>query len=218
MRKVAVVGALATALLFVSAHAQSPAWTEAKANVQNAMQQPSLLDGPRATLTEAERLQGHHGPVEIEGILGVDGKLHEVRVRHSSKAAAVDELALAAATASTFTPAKDANGVPIPVIIAVPYSLSAYKSATGGADEYRCAQFVRDMDWWKSVNPDRPFAEHELYKMQIGLFLTPVLLSGGMSNPEIVRTARSDFENVWTDAISRCRKKPKSLQKDIVFR
>ena len=31
------------------------------------------------------------------------------------------------------------------------------------------AQFVRDMDWWKSVNPDKPFSEHELHKLESGM-------------------------------------------------
>jgi hypothetical protein len=108
--------------------------------------------------------------------------------------------------------------MPMPVIITVPFALSGYKTATGGADEYRCQQFVRDMDWWKSVNPDRPFSEHELYKLEVGLYIAPVLLRGDKNNPDLMRAARADFEKVWTQAIDRCRKNPKMLQKDAIFR
>jgi TonB family protein len=218
MFKALTASALALAFMLPIANAQSPAWTEAKANNSNVKQRPSLLDGPNTDLPETEKKLGHHGPVVIEGILAADGKLKEARVAVSSKASTLDEIAMAAANASTFVPAKDADGNPIPIVISVPYSLVAYKSATGGVYEYRCEQFVRDMDWWRSVNPERPFSEHELYKMELGLFATPILLRGGMNNPEVARTAHADFEKLWSAAIDHCRKKPKMLQKDALFR
>lgn len=197
---------------------ESAAWTLAKANRTKVKVAPFFVDGPYAELPGSEKALGHHGPVVVEGILGVDGRLTEVRIKQTSHAPAVDQIAIKAALASTFTPAKDAQGEPLPIIIAMPFDLVAYKAAGGmGIQQYTCEQFVRDMDWWKSVNPDKPFSEHELYKLESGMeFAAAVSQANG--DYAGLKGFSADFDQRWVAAIEYCRKKPKRLQRDAIFR
>lgn len=195
----------------------SPAWIEAKANRPKLKQAPALKDGPVVDLPEAERAAGHHGTVLIEGIVGIDGTMSEARIRQTSKAVELDRLALEAAQASTFIPAMDAQGNPLAVVVTMPFDLVGYKSREGmGINQYRCDQFIRDMDWWQSVNPDAPFKNHELYQLHAGLqFAAAVNRTHGI---EDLQKVANGFETRWIKAIALCRKKPDMLQRDAIFR
>jgi TonB family protein len=197
---------------------ESAAWREATANRAKVKTAPSFIDGPRAELTETERALGHHGPVVVQGIIGLDGRMTEVRVRQSSQSPGVDRIALEAALASTFTPAKDASGTPLPIIVSMPFDLVAYKSAESmGMMEYTCEQFVRDMDWWKSVNPDKPFSAHELFKLESGMEFAAAI-SQAKGDYSRLKGFSSNFDQRWIAAIEYCRKKPKILQRYAIFR
>lgn len=197
---------------------QSQTWTEADANRPKMKIAPSFVEGPRAELPEQEKALGHHGPVIIQGVIGPDGKMSEARIKLTSNAPVLDQIALAAANASTFTPAKDANGAPLPVVISMPFDLVAYKAPGGmGILQYKCAQFVRDMDWWRSVNPDKSFKEHELYKMEIGFEMLS-LIQRARGDQEALRQSIAGFETRWKAAIDFCRKKPNGLQRDAIYR
>ncbi|WP_086607575.1 energy transducer TonB [Erythrobacter donghaensis] len=198
--------------------AVSPAWSEAIANRAKIKVAPAYIDGPRPELPEAEKALGHHGTVRVEGIIGVDGKMTEVRIKQTSNSPVLDKIALDAAIASTFTPAKDVQGQPLPVVVAMPFDLVAYKSEQGmGIVQYTCEQFVRDMDWWKSVNPEKPFSEHELHKLESGMEFAAAI---SRANGDYARLKgfSSDFDQRWLAAIDYCRKKPKILQRDAIFR
>jgi TonB family protein len=202
----------------IAAVEQSQTWAEAEANRQKMKVAPSFVEGPRAELPESEKTHGHHGPVVIQGIIGIDGRMHEARVKVASGALAIDEIALAAAAASIFLPAKDANGIPLPVVISMPFDLVAYKASGGmGILQYKCSQFVRDMDWWKSVNPDKTFKEHELYKMEIGFEMLS-LIQRARGNQALLSQSVAGFEVRWSAAIDLCRKKPDMLQRDAIYR
>jgi len=201
-----------------SAAADGALWAQAKENRAKVKTPPAFIEGPRAELPEAEKALGHHGPVVIEGIIGVDGRMTEVRVKRTSHAPLLDEIAVDAARASTFTPAKDANGVPLSIIVAMPFDLVAFKSDQEmGIMQYTCEQFVRDMDWWKSVNPDKPFKDHELYKLESGMEFAAVALQANRDNAKLEGFS-AEFDQRWLAAIAYCRKKPRVLQRDAIFR
>ena len=200
------------------APAESAAWREAAINRPLIKTAPAFVDGPRAQLPEAEKVLGHHGPVVIQGIIGIDGRMIEARVKQTSHAPVLDQIALDAAMASTFTPARDVEGTPLPIVIAMPFDLVAYKSEQGmGILQYTCDQFVRDMDWWKSVNPDKSFKEHELYLLESGLDFASAIQRAGKDR-EALNKAGAGFEQRWEAAIACCRKKPHILQRDAIFR
>lgn len=197
---------------------QSQTWTGADANKPKMKVAPSFVEGPRAELPESEKALGHHGPVVVQGIIGIDGKMSEARIKLTSNAPVLDQIALASANASTFTPAKHANGAPLPVVISMHFDLVAYKARGGmGILQYKCAQFVRDMDWWKSVNPDKSFKDHELYIMEIGFEMLS-LIQRARGDQEALRQSIAGFETRWNAAIEFCRKKPNVLQRDAIYR
>jgi TonB family protein len=196
----------------------SAAWSAAEANRDRVKTAPSFVDGPHADLTDAEKALGHHGPVLIQGIIGLDGKMAEARVKTSSGAPTLDGIALAAATASTFVPAKDADGAALPVVIVMPFDLVAYKAVGGmGITKYSCAQFVRDMDWWASAHPDKTFKDHELYRMELG-FEMMAMISQARGNNAALGKSINAFADRWTAAIDLCRTKPTMLQRDAIYR
>ena len=200
-----------------SRNTSSASWAEAVANRENMATPPKFVEGPYATLTESEKALGHHGPVVVEGIIDVDGRMREPRIKVSSRAEAVDAIALDAAGASTFSPAMDAAGAALAVVVAMPFDLVSYKSRSGGMFEYRCDQFVRDMDWWKRAHPEEAYKKHELYTMQLGFFMSGLVLRSGKEQ-ELFRAEIERFDERWLAAIETCRKKPKLLQKDVIFR
>lgn len=196
----------------------SASWREAIANRPSIKVAPTFVDGPRAHLPESEKALGHHGTVLIEGIIGTDGRMAEARVKRTSHAPVLDQIALEAAMASTFTPARGADGAPLAVVIVMPFDLVAYKSEQGmGIMQYTCEQFVRDMDWWISVNPEKPFSAHELHQLESGMEFAAAI---SRANGDYARLKgfSSDFDQRWLAAIDYCRRKPKVLQRDAIFR
>lgn len=197
---------------------ESATWREAVANRPRIKTAPTFVDGPSARLPESEKALGHHGIVMVQGIVGIDGKMTEARIKQTSYAPVLDQIALDAALASTFTPARDADGIPLPIVISMPFDLVGYKSEQGmGILQYTCEQFVRDMDWWKSVNPDKPFKEHELYLLESGMEFASAIQRAGMDR-KALNKAGTGFEQRWDAAIAYCRKKPRALQRDAIFR
>jgi TonB family protein len=197
---------------------ESSAWEQARSNRTRIKVAPAYIDGPSADLTEAEKALGHHGPVVVEGIIGVDGRMTEVRIKQTSHSPGVDRIAMEAAMASTFRPAKDEQGQPLPILVAMPFDLVAYKAAEGiGIQTYTCQQFVRDMDWWRSVNPDKPFSKHELYLLESGMDFASAISQAKGDRARLTGYS-SDFDQRWLAAIEDCRKRPRALQRDMIFR
>lgn len=69
---------------------------------------------------EARRL-GEEGTVHVRLRVLADGQPTDLRVQRSSGAQALDNAALAAAAASTFRPARNAEGVAVEAVVIVPY-------------------------------------------------------------------------------------------------
>ena len=192
-------------------------FAEGRANVARARTRPEFVDGPEPVLPEAEKAQGHHGTVVVEGVVAADGRMHSARVKVSSRAPALDAIALDAAKATKFTPARDEAGSPLPVHVLMPFELVAYKTPKGGLFEYRCGQFVRDMDWWRTAHPEKQLSDHELYKMALGLSFVSGMQARG-ADPQKFLKAAGAFPARWAKAVEKCRAKPGMLQKDALFR
>lgn len=217
------VGIALAALLQVPAATPATAQTadqalrvEAQANRARMKAPPTFIDGPHAVLPDAEKAQGHHGQVVIDGVIAPDGRMHAARVKTSSELPTLDAIALAAAEHSRFAPAKDAAGAPLAVLISMPFDLVAYKSAKGGVFEYRCDQFVRDMEWWHGAHPQKAYSEHELYRMELGVQMLS-LIQAARGDQDRLRKAIAAFDGKWIAAIEACRKTPTKLQKDALF-
>lgn len=103
-----------------TAPAESPAMAAARANRSRMRTTPQSVTMVPPDYPEDERAAKHGGTAMVRGILGTDGKLGEAVISRSSGFPALDAAALDAVRASTFSPAKDADGVAIAVPISVP--------------------------------------------------------------------------------------------------
>lgn len=178
----------------------------AEANTPLIATQPEWLSGPDAAYPEEERALGHHGTVEVRGLLGVDGRLRYATVSRSSRAPALDAVALAAITSSEYRPARDANGNTIPTMLATVRMFESYTSSEGvGAAMYTCPQFVLDMDWFKQTWGEEALNDHRFYLIIRGLG-TIARLSGGGGASSI--ESNESYLRRWNRAIETCRNRP----------
>jgi TonB family protein len=186
----------------------SAAWEEAKANSARIKGKPEMVEGSFPALPEAEKALGRHGEVRIQGIVTLEGTITDLRISESSNVPELDRLALDAASAFTFKPATDAEGQAIAVLVTVPFYFNAYVGDDGFATSYRCEQFVRDMDWWRSANPDKPFKEHQLYAALVGMQTIALMQRNDMGG--VIAAVRA-MPARWDKALQKCRKKPDLL-------
>jgi len=182
---------------------------EAEANKVRMKNRPRFLSGPHAKLPEAERLAGHNGTVIVSGIVDVSGNFTEIRLRQSTGAPVLDQLALDAAKATRFTPASDESGTPLSVPVSMPFEFYASQSSEpgGGLVHYRCDQFVRDTDWWHSTHPEAKWSDYKLYTFMVGF----AVLSNQNKNPVERFKAGGLIREQWPHWIQACREHPDQL-------
>lgn len=178
----------------------------AESNVALIATRPQWVSGPDPEYPEEERALGHHGRVEVRGVLGVDGRLRYTSISRSSRAPVLDQLALETVLASEYRPAKDASGNPIPVIFDAPVTFYSFTSSEGvGAAMYTCRQFVLDMDWFKATWDEEALRNHYFYLLVRGLGTIARLSSGGgIGNIE----SNESYARRWDRAIETCREHP----------
>jgi TonB family protein len=214
----------AAALAAVQASLFSPAKDAAGVAIEVLISVPQLFDPTdlhAVVLTrgdpgypEAERAAGHHGKVEIGGMLGPDGRMVDAKVTVSSRAPGLDAAALAAARATLFRVRRDAAGKPLLGPVKLNFGFDSYHSAGegGGILRYRCDQFVLDATWWKTAWPAK---EHDaFFTMMLGL-RTVMQMSGGRFDAAALRGTVSDMEQRWDKAIEACRASPTALFIDV---
>jgi TonB family protein len=197
--------------------AEDSAIAAAKANRRKVKTPPAMIsagiDGMKAAV-EAQRALGHHGEVVVVGILGADGRLRGAKIETGSRSQELDGLALEAARQSILSPAKDPTATPIPVWLSMPFSFKnrAFREG-GGAHTYLCSEFTQDFGWWRAAWPDRPWSEHEFYKLMLGFGMLGIL-SEAKDDQAAIRRSVGDFELQWTSAIDGCPAKPNALVAD----
>ena len=164
---------------------------------------------------EAERAAGHHGKVEIGGMLGADGRMVDAKVTVSSRAPGLDAAALAAAQATLFRVRRDAAGKPLLGPVKLNFGFDSYHSAGegGGVLRYRCEQFAIDQTWWKEVWPAKQ--HDEFYSMMLGL-QTVMLMNSGQMSGAALSGSLADFAQRWDKAVEACRAKPAALFIDVM--
>lgn len=184
----------------------SAAMAEAMANRSLAKTRPSFTRQPDYRRPEAARDRGEFGEVVLSGIIGADGRFTEAQIKVSSRSSIIDDTALAAVPTFLFQPARDADGKAISVSANLPleYPHVEFRGKDGLA-EYRCAQAVRDYDWWNRTWPadkkDRVFATLRgmVVMSDLGAGRKPV-----------------DFDAEWGAAIESCRTTPDRKMLDLL--
>lgn len=179
----------------------------AEANLQLVKTQAVLTEPGSLEIPENTKATGQHGEVLVRGLLGADGRFRNLSVAISSRGAELDQHAIANAAAAKFEPARDAEGAPLEILASYPQEFYHYASADGvGLALYGCAQFVRDIDWWSSVYPEKKITENRLYVMTVGLGVMARL--GGGVKQALAAADVGGFPNRWNDALQTCRANP----------
>lgn len=178
----------------------------AEANTSLITTRAEWVSGPEAEYPDAERALGHHGRVEVRGLLGIDGRVRYATLSQSSRAPALDAIALASVEGSVYQPAKDANGNPIPTMLTTNRFFENYTSSEGvGAAMYTCPQFVLDMDWYKQTWGEDQLNEHRFYLMIRGLSTIARMNSGAGI---VAIESNESYRSRWNRAIETCRSHP----------
>lgn len=201
----------------VAVVADTPAITEAKANRPRVKTPPSVKESKIAWyLAElaAVRLTGQSGKVMVEGIIGVDGRYTDLRVRTSSRGAALDALALKTAGALQFVPAKDAAAKPIAIWALYPFDFDVLDADTRNVATYRCDMAVRDWNWWRAAWPELPKQKFPNYNFFTGFEL--LAKNPADRTPSDVGKRLSSFSVRWDKAFEICRSAPTRLFEEVL--
>lgn len=188
------------------------AFEEANAHRERIATGPTYVSGSPVTPSAEDLAIGRHGLVSFAGILGVDGRLHYIQVTESSGYPSLDAAAVSGMEQWVFTPAKDSSGAPVSMIISLPVTVIGFgsRAADGGLSRYGCAQFTRDLDWWRSVNPDAGWMSNMVYGR-----LATLGLEGSMSGGNFAQ-AYVSFNKRWDQAIAKCRAQPEKRLADMI--
>jgi len=165
------------------------------------------IDAELERRVAAARALGHHGQVVVEGIIGIDGRFTDLRVRTSSRADDLDALALDSARATIFKPARDAAGVPLAIWGAMPFEVMPASFGMGTIAGYRCDAFVRDMDWWQGAWPEAKLRDSRLYLMVSGFELVRAIGASGVDGG-MAKLKASTFDDRWVQGLATCRSQP----------
>lgn len=119
-------------------------------NLLPELSRPKIVEKTDAPFPEAARMAGHHGQVKITVTVDANGRVSAATVTVSSRSDLLDTAAADAARASRFRPALDDEGKPTEGSYVLTYRFDDRTLKT-----YRCADAVRDVDWWHAVWPGR---------------------------------------------------------------
>src|SRR5438067_2604909 len=172
---------------------------------------PKALHLPEAPYPEAEREAGHDGSVVIAAAVAEDGRIGgPVVVLESSRAPALDRLALDAARAATFEPPRDETGTPTEVPVRMTFVFGSYaaEGEGGGIDHYSCAALTRDATWWRSAFPE---AKWTAFPVAAQLFVAPLLQYGHRIPIGVILDRMKQFPPKWEKVLEGCRKRPGAL-------
>lgn len=177
---------------------------------------PRPVTLPAADYPAAERDAGHNGMVEVAAGIDEEGRIAgPVTVTAPSGAATLDALALAATRAATFTPARDAAGAAVEVPVRLTFLFGSYASAAPGSGfaAYRCAELVRDADWWRSAFPERKWSDFPVYAQ---LFVAPLLRYGHAIPMAAIVGRMHGFPAHWQELLAVCRTRPEARLADTI--
>ncbi|OYW23042.1 MAG: hypothetical protein B7Z43_04825, partial [Sphingomonas sp. 12-62-6] len=169
----------------------SAAIVEAKANRARMRGAPQYKQEPDTVVPPDAQERGEHGEAIVSAIVGVDGRMIEPTIKVSTRSAAIDKAALAAASEALFEPARDAAGGPIAVYISVSFKFDNAASFDRKAIfNYRCAQFIKDQAWWRMAWPEKP-------RDNFGNLLAGMTIVRFGTRPEDLKRGAAQFDEAW---------------------
>jgi TonB family protein len=176
--------------------------------------------GPRGAIDIPQWAKdaGHNGSATHQVEVGPDGTILSITIKRSSRSEAIDAAALDAAKAAWYIPATDPAGKPTSGMIEVRSEYARWddESPGGGLDTYRCADLIREYDWFIAAHKatgDRLFWPQNAYVGRL------MLANQGGIDPRdraAIARQRALFEKQWQAIVKQCRKMPDALMLDKV--
>jgi TonB family protein len=176
--------------------------------------------GPRGSIDipQSAKNAGHNGSATHQVTIGADGAILSITLKRSSRSDAIDAAAMAAAKAAWYSPATDPSGKPVSGTIEVRSEYARWddESPGGGLDTYRCADLVREYDWFIAAHKatgDRLFWLQNAY---VGRLMLANQAGVDPRDRAAIARQRSGYEKKWQAIVKQCRKRPEALMLDLV--
>mgnify|MGYP002780950457 FL=1 len=150
--------------------------------------------------------------------VGPDGKLKSLTLKRSSNSPAIDAAAKAWAEAAYYLAATDAAGAAIEgeAEVRLDYARWDDESPGGGLGDYRCADLVREAEWFAAANA----GERKIFTLENFFTSMPGLkaMLDGAATPSIEERQRgyASRGREWQRLLQRCRRSPDRLFLDLV--
>lgn len=160
-------------------------------------------------IPQAAKDAGHNGSVTWKVSVGADGKLTGYTLIDTSRSPAIDAAAREWAERAYYLPALDKDGAKVAGTARVRLSYARWdrRSPGGGLEDYRCADLVREADWFAAANR----GERAIFWLENAYTSLPGLRAMERGEPFSRQQREASYarrEKEWQKVIGRCRKAP----------
>ena len=164
------------------------------------------VETPQPMYPPAARAAGHQGTVVIGVLVSERGELLQAKVQRSSRSPLLDQAALDAVRRWRFKPATDPLGQPIEAAASVPFVFR--KDSAASLPRKRCAELTADLKRWRTLEPNAPLQQADVYPLAQQLAL------GGLSTAGSLKQTLEHFPQAFEQAAQRCAQQPKARVMD----
>lgn len=159
-----------------------------------------LLSEPPASYPAAAKAAGHQGVVKLRLSINTEGGVEDAQVIESSRSDLLDAAAVEQVKAWKLSPAIDAEDKPMAVKVVAP--IKYVKDSIADLANKACSDLNVDVSWFRSVYPDKPVSDMNIYNLSLGL-----LAMAAGSGPKMLETSRK-FSKAFDKTVERCAEKP----------
>jgi TonB family protein len=180
--------------------------------------QPRLFGSKAIDIPQAAKDAGHNGRATWRIAVSADGRATSLDLVRSSNSPAIDEAARARLAGATYLPATDAEGKPVAGTVDVFLDYARWDKDTpgGGIADYRCADLVREHDWFFTAKPAGDTRIFPLENFHDAVVMAPWRLANPGVSREAVAARRQEMKRAWQKVVDGCRRHPDALLLDRV--
>ena len=180
--------------------------------------EPRLFGRKSIDIPQAAKDAGHNGRATWRVSVSADGRATALALVRSSNSPAIDEAARARLAGADYIPATDAAGQPIAgtVNVFLDYARWDKDSPGGGLADYRCADLVREHDWFFAAKPAGDTRIFPLENYHDAVVMVPWRLANPGVSREAVAERRQEMKRAWLKVVDGCRRHPDALLLDRV--
>lgn len=180
--------------------------------------EPRLFGSKAIDIPQAAKDAGHNGRATWRVSVSAEGRATALELVRSSNSPAIDEAARARLAGANYLTATDpaGNRVTGTVEVGLDYARWDKDSPGGGLDDYRCADLVREHDWFLAAKPAGDTRIFPLENFHGAVAMVPWRLANPGVPREVVAARREDMKRAWLKVVKDCRRTPSALLLDRV--